>query len=408
MKIQPPSNAMRVVGLGFGLGAMSLLLLPQTAFAQSIASSHLLPQMAIRQIGPTNGGNGDTNPYGLAIIPKTLGNLTAGDILVTDFNSSSVTGGGTTIVEVNPITGTSKVFFQSSAITGPVGIAINPSADIVWVTYYGSASNGSSSGYAVISNTGTLVANYTNTSSSYDGVHNLFEGAWGAAFAPGAFFWSNAGAATPNASGTTGQVWRLNPNPTATTKNGQPINATYTPLATSLPTSDMAGTSLTPSTVAGPQGMAYDPANGTLYVTDDYNNAIYALPNALSATGPVNPVMVAQGGAINAPQGIAINPVNHTLLVVNGAANNDLVEVTTTGEVVATRTLDSGAAGALFGLTTFSVSPGHFGIYSDDSNTSSLNELSAPTLGYSDSQSVQTGAATVSAFGAESTPPLPQ
>ncbi|WP_298345145.1 hypothetical protein, partial [Ferrimicrobium sp.] len=311
--------------------------------------------------------------------------------------------GGTSLVEVNPTTGASKVFYQNAAITGPVGIAINPSADIVWVTYYGTAANGSGSGYAVISNMGKLVANYTNTTSSYDGQSNLFEGAWGAAFAPGAFFWTNAGAATPNAQGTTGQVWRLNPNPTATTKNGQPINATYAPLATNLPTSDMSGTSLSPSTVAGPQGMVYDATNGTLYVTDDYNNAIYALPNALTATGPVTPVMIAQGGALNAPQGIAINPVNHDLFVVNGADNNNLVELTTTGEVVATRTLDGGSAGALFGLATTSMDAGHLGIYFDDSNTSTLDELSAPTVGYSGYQLAQSDGS-VSAFGTTTAP----
>ncbi len=377
MKIRPSRKAMRVVTLGIGAGAMSLVLLPQTAFAQVMPSSHLFPEMSIHQVASTNATNGDTNPYGIAVIPKTLGNLTAGDVLVTDFNSASAMGGGTSLVEVNPTTGASKVFYQNAAITGPVGIAINPSADIVWVTYYGTAANGSGSGYAVISNTGTLLFNYTNSSSSYEGNHNLFEGAWGAAFAQGAFFWTNAGAATPNAQGTTGQVWRLNPHPGAT-PNGQPISATYAPLATNLPTSDMAGTSLSPSTVAGPQGMVYDATNGTLYVTDDYNNAIYALPNALTATGPVTPVMIAQGGALNAPQGIAIDPMNQNLLVVNGAGNNNLVEVTPMGQQIATRSLDAGSGGALFGIATYSQPMHHLGLYFDDSNTSTLDSLANP------------------------------
>jgi sugar lactone lactonase YvrE len=396
-----------LLSIGLGAGALSLLALPQAAFAQPMSEAHLYPQMTTHQIGSTNGSNGDTNPYGLAVIPKTLGSLTAGDLLVTDFNSASSMGQGTSLVEVNPATGASKVFYQNAAITGPVGIAINPSADIVWVTYYGTATNGSASGYAVISNTGTLLANYTNTTSSYNGNHDLFEGAWGAAFAPGAFFWSNAGAATPNATGTTGQVWRLNPNPTATTKNGQPINATYVPLATNLPTADMAVSTPTPSNVAGPQGMAYDAANGTLYVTDDYNNAIYALPNALTATGPVTPMMIAQNGALSAPQGIAINPVNNTLLVVNGASNNELVELTTSGRTLATRTLDTGTAGALFGLATSSMSHGRLGVYFDDSNTSTLDELNAPTYGYQSYQLAQADGATT-AFGVPSMPAAPK
>ncbi len=382
MKSKASRSILRVAAIGSAFGALGLLAMPSVAYAQPMApnppTAPLFPQKVITTIASTNATNGDTNPYGIAVIPKTLGNLTAGDVLVTDFNSASAMGGGTSLVEVNPTTGASKVFYQNAAITGPVGIAINPSADIVWVTYYGTAANGSGSGYAVISNMGKLVANYTNTTSSYDGQSNLFEGAWGAAFAPGAFFWTNAGAATPNAQGTTGQVWRLNPNPTATTKNGQPINATYAPLATNLPTSDMSGTSLSPSTVAGPQGMVYDATNGTLYVTDDYNNAIYALPNALTATGPVTPVMIAQGGALNAPQGIAIDPMNQNLLVVNGAGNNNLVEVTPMGQQIATRSLDAGSGGALFGIATYSQPMHHLGLYFDDSNTSTLDSLANP------------------------------
>ncbi len=389
---------MRLWGIGISTGVISLVVLQQPAFAQAMPQTHLFPQMAVHQVAPTNGANGDTNPYGIAVVPKTMGMLTAGDLLVANFNSASAAGAGTSLVEVNPATGTSKIFYQNADITGPVGIAINPSADIVWVAYYGSTPNGSSSGYAVISNSGDLVANYTNASSSYNGNHTLFEGTWGAAFAPGAFFWTNAGAANPTAGGATGQIWRLNPNPTASTKNGQPINATYLPLATNLPTSDIAGTALTPSSVAGPQGMVYDAANKTLYITDDYNNAVYALPNALTATGPVTPIMIAHNGVLNAPQGIAIDPVNHDLLVVDGGSKNDLVELTTSGRILATRTLNSGSGGALFGLATTMMGNGHLIVYFDNSNASALDELSAPTFSYQSYQFTQSNGATTS-FG---------
>jgi hypothetical protein len=379
MRTTRVKRALGLGAVGAGAAALALVTLPAAAFAQPMAEGNLLPQMSITTGPSTNGSNGDTNPYGLAIVPKTIGDLIAGDVLVADFNSSSAMGGGTTIEEVNPSTGATSTFYQNADITGPVGIAINPSNDIVWVAYYGPLSNGSESGYAVIKPgaagaQGTIVANFNNTSTNM----NLFQGTWGAAFAPGAFFWTNAGAAAPSSTGDTGQVWRLNPNPTGA-PNNQPLNSSYTPLATSLPTSDTSG--ITPSTVAGPQGMVYDPTNGTLYVTDDFNNAIYAIPNALTANGPVTPTLVTMGGALQSPQGIVLNPVNGDLLVVNGATNNDLVEVTTTGKQIATRVLDSNSSGALFGLALNDSGVGPFQLYFDDSNSSTLDTLVAPGEG---------------------------
>jgi len=392
-------KALGLGAVGAGTAALALITLPAAAFAQPMAQGKLLPQMTITQGPSTNGANNDTNPYGMAIVPMTSGDLIAGDVLVVDFNSSTTMGGGTTIEEVNPATGTVSTFFQSSSITGPVGIAINPSNDFVWVAYYGASADGSQSGFAVIKPgaagaQGTSYANFTNSSTNM----NLFQGTWGAAFAPGAFFWTNAGAAAPT-TGNTGQVWRLNPNPTGTS-NGQPLNSMYTPLATSLPTSDTAG--ITPSTVAGPQGMVYDAMNGTLYVTDDYNNAIYAIPNALTATAPVTPVLVTMGGALNSPQNIVINPANGDLLVVNGATNNDLVEVTTSGQQVATRVLDSTpGGGGLFGLALNDTGTGPFQLYFDDSNSSTLDTLAAPGVGLALAQ----GDGTVQPLGYQSTVP---
>lgn len=139
--------------------------------AQTSPMGNLFPQLANVKVGSATASNNDTNPYGVAVVPKTMGNLVAGDVLVADFNSSAGTfGAGTSIVEVNPTTGQSTTFYQNADITGPVGIAINPSNDIVWVGYWGSTANGSGSGYAVINSSGTLIANYTSTNSTFAGV----------------------------------------------------------------------------------------------------------------------------------------------------------------------------------------------------------------------------------------------
>ncbi len=47
--------------------------------------------------------NGDVNPYGIVTVPMNIGNLVAGDTLISNFNASSnLQGTGTTIVEISP------------------------------------------------------------------------------------------------------------------------------------------------------------------------------------------------------------------------------------------------------------------------------------------------------------------
>src|ERR1700680_2833915 len=63
--------------------------------------------------------NGDLNPYGVAFVPAGLaagGSLTAGDLLVANFNNSTnLQGTGTTIVRISP-TGSLSVFATSTLI----------------------------------------------------------------------------------------------------------------------------------------------------------------------------------------------------------------------------------------------------------------------------------------------------
>ena len=54
-------------------------------------------------IASTVPGNGDVNPYGVAVIPRSTGDLFRGNVLVSNFNNkANVQGTGTTIVEVTP------------------------------------------------------------------------------------------------------------------------------------------------------------------------------------------------------------------------------------------------------------------------------------------------------------------
>ncbi|HTC85745.1 MAG TPA: hypothetical protein VK656_03525, partial [Candidatus Acidoferrum sp.] len=72
--------------------------------------------------------NGDINPYGVAVVPRSVGRLIQGDILISNFNAkSNLQGTGTTIVQVSP--GGSRSQFAritDSMVTGrcPGGVGL--------------------------------------------------------------------------------------------------------------------------------------------------------------------------------------------------------------------------------------------------------------------------------------------
>ncbi len=331
------------------------------------------------QVASTVPPNGDTNPYGVAIVPTSAGNLVAGDVLVTNFNNSAGTpGAGTTIVQIDPTTGSTSLFYQGSqSLVGPDGIVLNPAKDILWVGDYGPANSsgvydGADANVDVISPSGSRMATFDNATTGT----GFFNGVWGQGVSDVngqiAFYWPNAGDGTTGAGG--GVVWRLDPLSGATS---QPLGSTYTLVAKGLGYASTPGT--TAANAGGPQGMAYDPANGTLYVTDDVTNQILAIPDAASATGPGTAMVVASGGRLDSPQGIALNPTNGDLLVVNGAGNNDLLEYTPSGRLVAHRDLlRHQPAGALFGLAATETPTGALVVYYVDDDTNTLWSLTSP------------------------------
>src|SRR6266446_57844 len=92
------------------------------------ASPYLAPFHTVNKIASTIPANGDLNPYGVAVVPTSIGNLVAGDILVSNFNNSAnKQGEGSTIVEISP-SGTVTLFAQISpsnlhgACPGGVGL----------------------------------------------------------------------------------------------------------------------------------------------------------------------------------------------------------------------------------------------------------------------------------------------
>ena len=91
-----------------GLAAIAVAtagLLAGTAGGASAAGSPAFvgPLHHTSVIASTVPGNGDVNPYGVAVVPRSTGDLFRGNVLVSNFNDkANVQGTGTTIVEVTP------------------------------------------------------------------------------------------------------------------------------------------------------------------------------------------------------------------------------------------------------------------------------------------------------------------
>lgn len=387
---QRPMRRLRTAALG-GAAALALTALAGSPALASTASAghparsahwygmgalaHVRDRFIATTIDPATG---DINPYGVAIVPVTSKNLVAGDVLVSDFNTFAGTAGaGSSIVQINPTTGQVSDFAHGGPLTGADSLAFNPKG-VLWVGDFGPATggvlNGADANVAVVPSTGTVAVTFDQATTGKP----FFNSVWGQAFGANSagkvsFYWTNAGSGRYG-----GQVWRLDPKPTGT-KNGQPLNATYTLLST-LPSG---GT--TAANAAGPQGQVYDAATDTLYVADDASNAIYAIPHASTATHWMRPRLVLKGGPLNFPQGITMDPRTGRLFVVNGAGNNDLIELDQYGRVYGVRNLaPNEPAGALFGLTFDpAASTGHAtGLYYVNDDENSLHILTIASQYY--------------------------
>src|SRR5580700_4287832 len=94
----------------------------------------------VSKIASTVPANGDVNPYGLAVVPTSEGQLVQGDALVSNFNDkANVQGTGSTIVEVSP-NGTRRLFSNLSTLPAtmscPGGVGLTTALGVLpggWV-----------------------------------------------------------------------------------------------------------------------------------------------------------------------------------------------------------------------------------------------------------------------------------
>jgi hypothetical protein len=349
--------------------AYGLALLVFSASGVLLAANH-----TISTVASTVPPNGDVNPYGVAIVPHTIGNLQAGHILVSNFNNSAnLQGTGTTIMDIAP-DGTVSVFAQISAanLPGacPGGIGLTTALVVLragWVivgslpTTDGTAATAQAGCLLVLDSRGVVVETIAG---------GLINGPWDMAARDlgntASLFVTNVLNGTVAGNGALvdeGTVVRIN---IAATTTEAPVVQSITTIGSGFPERTDPN-----ALVIGPTGAGLS-QDGTLYVADSLDNRIAAIPNAVNrlTTAGIGATLLSHSG-LNDPLGLTV--LGNNILTVNGN-NGLLIDVSTGGTVLATGLLDTSGmppgAGALFGLAE-----GAQGLYFVDDATNTLDLL---------------------------------
>ncbi len=303
------------------------------------------------------------NPYGLTVAPSTNGLLTKGDLVVCNFNdSANVQGTGYTIVALHPTRGSTPVLVSNNkTLRGCDALALGP-ADDIWAAAFKANDN------PIISPTGQLELNIAGKPFDHP-FGQIFAPHGGASGAP-AFYESNARG--------TGAVVRINLG----------SSFSYDEIA------DGFGVNKgKPGSILAPSGLAYDDRKDTLYIVDGATNTVVAFDdvstipaggikvakNGMTFSGPsaANARLVWAGPPLNGPISSALL-FNGNLVVGNtGNANgrNVMVEMTPSGRILATRNVDKGAAGSIFGMVATGSNAFDARIYFNDDNHNNLRVL---------------------------------
>lgn len=312
-------------------------------------------------IGSTIDPNfGQLNPYGLTVAPATSGDLTAGDLVVCNFNAkNNVQGTGFTVVALHPAPGSKpKLVSSSKTLKGCAALALDP-GDNIWAAAFSANDN------PVLSSSGQLETNIKG---------KPFDRPWGQIYgaltaSSPAFYESNAA---------NGDIVRI----------GIGTKFTYDVIA-----KGFAVNHGKPGSIFAPSGLTYDPNGDVLYIVDGTNNTVVAFSNVTSM--PPGGVVVEKGGKtfkgpaakdarlvysgspLNGPISATLLP-NENLIVANtgnASGQNLLVELTPSGKVLDVRNVDKGASGALFGVVATGSSDADTKVYFNDDNDNNLQVL---------------------------------
>lgn len=358
-------------------------------------NSTITPLKTISVVQTTIALNGDANPYGLTTPPASYTGLNAaggknllqpGDILISNFSDKTGANFGTSIMRFVPSTNTISQYYQETLGKGPVAIALS-SLGALWIANfqprYTSAITGVNTGdgnVVVVNPNGIDFPNNVglidnNSGATFNPTSDQFAGPWGQVFAV------KDGSKTP--------FFFVTQVGTGVIQRQQFVAGNFkSEMVTTIGKLPFGVNAFDPT---GPQGLAYDSATDTLYVSSTADNSIVAFPNATTIATTEAAKIIYKGGPLNAPVGLALSPTNGDLLVVNQLDNN-LLEIkpnldatsaaSFSGSLVATKLLDTtpvdpvkGTGSGLFSILPVKDDHGNLQVYFVDSITNSLNIL---------------------------------
>jgi hypothetical protein len=296
--------------------------------------------------------NGDQNPYGLTISPVAGGSIAAGDLVVCNFNdAANIQGLGTTLEVLHPVAGAKPLHLAADpTLTGCAALAMGDASP--WVAALDANDN------PIVSDTGSIVTPINNYP---------WTGPWGQAFvAP-----QNAAPAFYETNANDGSIVRIN--------LGSPF--TFDKIAIGLPVNHGV-----PGSILAPSGLTYDVKRDILYVVDGAIDAVVAIhaPEKVAAGGIVftkhgfsgpsgsSAHIVFAGAPLNAPISSAL--LFNGNLVVGNTGDNRIVELAGR-RVLGTRLVDSGSAGAIFGMVASGTSAESTRLYFNDDNDNTVKFL---------------------------------
>lgn len=333
-------------------------------------NNSLLNSLPAKTTTTVPASNGDLNPYGVALVPDNFpsgGTIAPGDVLVANFNDNgNVQGTGTTIVSISA-QGQQTLFATSSAIGLDTALGVL-SAGLVVVGNLPVTSSGPGQGSLQFFNrNGNVVATLTDA--------KLLNGPWDL---------------TINDNGSTAQIFVSNAlSGTVTRLNVAVSSSSVTVLSLVQIGSGFTHMLNSSVVVLAPTGLAYDPSRDMLFVASTADNEIFGIRNAgarMTDAG-TGAVVFADATNLHGPLGLTLIPNGH-LITANGDAvnaigtQNELVEFTEQGRLVATYQLDPGAAGAAFGVAATSTHGSvRFAAVDDDLNAVIVWTLHAPLAG---------------------------
>ena len=344
------------------------------AAAESPAASQ-----SITVVASTVPANGDVNPYGIFVVPDTVGNLLKGNLLISNFNASSnFQGTGTTIMQISP-GGTVSQFAQIDATTLPGtctgGVGLTTALAVLRAGWVIVGSLPTADGTSATAQAGCLLVLDAMGNVSETIYGTLINGPWDMAVldhsnvsggGTASLFVTNVLNGTVAASGSVvnqGTVVRVD---LTLSKTAPPFVEAMTVIG-----SGFAERTDPAALVIGPTGVGLSPDGFSLYVADSVNNRIAAIsfPITRQTTAHTGKT-ITKGGSLNDPLGLAVAP-NGDILTANGD-DGYMVQTTPDGLQVAKTLLDSSGSppgsGALFGLVTVGES-----VYYVDDASNTLN-----------------------------------